>query len=136
VSRAKFGSIIRKLYTYNYPGFQSFLRRSDADCIDDGASDADWNSGGGGFYCYFPPSTPHIDDCTDAYTGLHVNCLPEEILIKIFSNLPARDIIRSVLPVCKKWYKLGYDPVLWKRLEFTYRGENSCPNMIRAVTQR
>ncbi len=68
--------------------------------------------------------------------GIHINCLPEEILIKIFSNLPARDIIRSVLPVCKKWYKLGYDPVLWKRLEFSYRSELSCPNMIRTVTQR
>lgn len=68
--------------------------------------------------------------------GLHINCLPEEILIKIFSNLAARDIIRSVLPVCRLWYKLGYDPVLWKSLEFSYRSEHSCPNMIRTVTQR
>ncbi len=34
---------------------------------------------------------------------LHINCLPEEILVKIFSYLPANTISQSVLPVCKHW---------------------------------
>ena len=91
-------------------GFQSFLRRSEGGGrAEDGASDADWSSGGGGvFYCYFPP-TPHGTfithslllqgkaicniDCPSGMVnsmvaeelmrrGLHINCLPVEILIK------------------------------------------------------
>ena len=73
------------------PGFQSFLRRNDFDYGDYDASDADWSS------FYFPTCEGEIE-CSER-RALHINCLPREILIHIFSYLSARAISKSVLPV-------------------------------------
>ena len=44
--------------------------------------------------------------------------LPAEIQLAIFSFLSARELCTSVLPVCRSWYSLGRDPVLWQHLSF------------------
>ena len=36
----------------------------------------------------------------------NINNLPPEILVHIFCKLGSTDILRSVIPVCKKWYWL------------------------------
>ena len=46
------------------------------------------------------------------------NCflsLADEIILKIFSYLPHSSISKSVM-VCRRWKKLGYDKVLWKKV--------------------
>ncbi|KAF0299697.1 F-box/LRR-repeat protein 17 [Amphibalanus amphitrite] len=44
--------------------------------------------------------------------------LPPELQLLVFSNLTARELCTSVLPVCRHWYQLGRDPVLWQHLSF------------------
>lgn len=110
-------------------GFQSFLRGGDYDGGGENMSDADWHS------FYFPAHDGETP-CGGGDSGIHINCLPEEVLVKIFSNLPAREVSRSVLPVCRYWHKLGNDAVLWKRLEFSYRSEVSFHNMMKTVSSR
>lgn len=112
-------------------GFQAFLRRNDYSYHHgyvDNDSDFDWSS----FY-YQPCDLEH--NCGEG-GSLHINCLPDEIILKIFSYLSARTISKTVLPVCKKWYKLGNDPVLWKKLEFSYIDDMSYVNMVKAVSKR
>ncbi|XP_043201525.1 F-box/LRR-repeat protein 2-like [Amphibalanus amphitrite] len=44
--------------------------------------------------------------------------LPPELQLLVFSHLTARELCTSVLPVCRHWYQLGRDPVLWQHLSF------------------
>ena len=37
------------------------------------------------------------------HNGIHINQLPDELLIKIFSYMTARTLCRCVLPVCRLW---------------------------------
>ena len=39
--------------------------------------------------------------------------LPDEILVRIFEELPLQDLV-SVTTVCKPWNYLANDDVLWK----------------------
>lgn len=51
------------------------------------------------------------------------NCfslLADEIILKIFSYLSHKSIAKSVI-VCKRWKKLGYDTVLWKKVNLQER---------------
>ncbi|KAK3085362.1 hypothetical protein FSP39_002152 [Pinctada imbricata] len=52
------------------------------------------------------------------------NILPREIILKIFSYLTTYELCVSVLPVCRTWYVIGYDPSLWQELDFI-----KCPNL-------
>lgn len=115
----------RKLQSFgcSLRGIQSILRRNEYEYGDDCPSDADWGS------FYYPVCDEQICE-----HGIHINCLPKEILLKIFSFLSARCVSQSVLPVCKYWHKLGRDPVLWKRLEFIHHSENSYAMMIKTCS--
>lgn len=44
--------------------------------------------------------------------------IPNEVLVLIFSYLSTKEIYESVLPVCRKWRKLGNHPSLWLHLNF------------------
>ena len=70
--------------------------------------------------------------------GRNINgLLSTEILIKIFSYLHnPREISRSVLPVCRLWYKLGNDSVLWKSLEFSHKSTSTHKIMVDTVKLR
>jgi hypothetical protein len=76
------------------------------------------------------------DEQYNCHGSPHINALPGEVLVKIFSFLPAHVIIQSVLPVCKYWHKLACDPVLWKRLQFACQSDNTYINMIKTVSQK
>ena len=42
--------------------------------------------------------------------------LGNELVIKIFSYLPVKDLLRSCCRVCRKWYKLSRAPELWRHV--------------------
>ncbi|KAI8380853.1 hypothetical protein BD560DRAFT_365461 [Blakeslea trispora] len=42
--------------------------------------------------------------------------LPEELLIKIFSQLPVKDLLKSAL-VCREWSRLVFDGSLWTTID-------------------
>jgi hypothetical protein len=46
-----------------------------------------------------------------------MNSLPNEILMKIFSNLNQRELL-NVARVSRSWNILSYDPLQWTRLSF------------------
>ena len=75
-------------------GFQALMRRNDYDGYAADESDADWSN------FYYHPCDDHM--CGEG-GAIHINCLPEEILVKIFSYLSACAISQTVLPVCKHW---------------------------------
>ena len=55
------------------------------------------------------------------YTYLcYINKLPDELILRIFSYLSVVQICLHVKPVCKKWRRLSYDPVLYKSLDFSW----------------
>ena len=39
---------------------------------------------------------------------------PDDILLEIFSFLPARDLL-NVIQCCQKWYRVANDDLLWKQ---------------------
>ncbi|KAK3105666.1 hypothetical protein FSP39_002961 [Pinctada imbricata] len=41
--------------------------------------------------------------------------LTDDVIVKIFSNLPSDQLCRSSR-VCERWYRLVWDPMLWKRI--------------------
>ena len=53
-----------------------------------------------------------------AVLSIHINDLPEEILLKIFSYFSAPELCRRIIPVCTAWRRIGYDPSLWTSLKF------------------
>lgn len=63
--------------------------------------------------------------------------LSTEILLKIFSYLcNPREISLKVLPVCRLWYKLGNDAMLWKSLEFSQQSLSTHKMMMDTVRLR
>ena len=88
-------------------GFQSFLRRSEGGGrAEDGASDADWSSGGGGvFYCYFPPTphgtfikySPYVQGPKKWVTlkRLHQTKLQHPHLINLHPDLHTTDLVKT-----------------------------------------
>lgn len=54
--------------------------------------------------------------------------LPDEVVLKIFSYLQARDLCRAAC-VCQRFRELANDPVLWKRL-YMEVFEYTCPILI------
>ena len=59
----------------------------------------------------------------DKSENYSLNVLPNEILFQIFSHFSGNDLVKYVLPVCKRWFEIGQDPVLWTDLTFTYKNE-------------
>lgn len=51
-------------------------------------------------------------------SGCHVNELPAEVLLHVFSFLSVEEICRSVAPVCRAWRDFAADPSLWTSLVF------------------
>ena len=41
---------------------------------------------------------------------------PDSILVDIFSYLTARELVKSVSPVCRRWRRLCYDTSLWREI--------------------
>ena len=63
--------------------------------------------------------------------------LSTEILLKIFSYLcNPREISLKILPVCRLWYKLGNDAMLWKSLEFSQQSLSTHKMMMDTVRLR
>ena len=63
--------------------------------------------------------------------------LSSEMLIKIFSYFHnPREISLTILPVCRLWYKLGNDAVLWKSLEFAHQTTSTHKIMMETVKLR
>ncbi|KAG0718073.1 F-box/LRR-repeat protein 2 [Chionoecetes opilio] len=54
-------------------------------------------------------------------TQCHINSVPREILLYIFSFLSVQELGRSVGPVCVAWRFLARDPTLWTRLVFSFQ---------------
>lgn len=46
-------------------------------------------------------------------------CLPIELLLKIFSYLSQYELCWTVALVCHRWRSYAYNPVLWKKLELS-----------------
>jgi len=107
-------------------GIQSLLRNRNG--IENRLFDDDLHSDG--YYWRYEA----IEDLN--HNGIHINQLPDELLIKIFSYMTARTLCHCVLPVCRLWYKLGNDPVLWTWLDFSYRNENTHVTMVKTVSLR
>lgn len=53
-------------------------------------------------------------------SGCHVNELPDEVLLYVFSFLSVEEVCRSVAPVCRTWRDLAADPSLWTSFAFQY----------------
>ena len=71
-------------------------------------------------------SSPNINDL-----------LSPEILIKIFSYMDdPREISLRVLPVCRLWYRLGNDAMLWKSLVFSLQSSSTYKVMMETVRLR
>ncbi|XP_018602985.1 F-box DNA helicase 1 isoform X2 [Scleropages formosus] len=80
-----------------------------------------------------------VDPLPDAHYGLlgsrhceaepsgHVNELPEEVLKVVLACLPAVDLFRSIIRVCRHWRNVVTDPMFvpWKKLYFRYRMKES-----------
>ena len=47
---------------------------------------------------------------------LVIDHLGNELVIKVFSYLPTRDLLRAVCRVNRKWYKLSRAPELWRHV--------------------
>uniref|UniRef100_M3XIZ2 F-box and leucine rich repeat protein 12 n=2 Tax=Latimeria chalumnae TaxID=7897 RepID=M3XIZ2_LATCH len=47
-----------------------------------------------------------------------IHCLPESVLLEIFTFLPVKDLLR-IGRVCKRWRRLVYDKRLWKEVDLT-----------------
>ncbi|XP_053633779.1 F-box/LRR-repeat protein 20 isoform X2 [Cherax quadricarinatus] len=64
-----------------------------------------------------------LDSQTSAVISLqgkcYISCLPNEILLHIFSFLRVRELCVSVAPVCTTWRDLAKDPTLWTHLVFS-----------------
>lgn len=46
----------------------------------------------------------------------HTTYLPEEIVVHIFSFLSQEELCKSVRFVCKRWYTITFNPLLWKKI--------------------
>lgn len=57
--------------------------------------------------------------CISSYNYSEISCLPDEILIKIFSYLSTQELCLSVAPVCRKWRQMSCDHSLWRTLDFS-----------------
>ncbi|XP_041110648.1 F-box DNA helicase 1 [Polyodon spathula] len=76
-----------------------------------------------------------VDPLPDVHFGLlgtsqcqqdpqgHISHLPEELLMSIFSHLPAQDLYQHISVVCQRWRAIVNDPLFvpWKKLYFQYR---------------
>ena len=55
----------------------------------------------------------------DRFTGEpSIMMLPNEVLSMIFSYLDVHELSTSVAPVCKDWYRIAHNPILWRKLCF------------------
>jgi F-box/leucine-rich repeat protein 7 len=55
---------------------------------------------------------------TETTNRVTLECLPNEILLKIFTYLDSKDVCLAVANVCKRWKYLTRDVTLWKNLNF------------------
>ena len=72
----------------------------------------------------------HISEIED----VNINCLPRELLQKIFTFLSQYDLCRSAACTCRLWRDLAYDPIHWQTLDF--RDKNVAPGtLIRCINR-
>jgi hypothetical protein len=48
-----------------------------------------------------------------------INDMPNEILLKIFSNIGPEELCLNIAEVCKKWNLLAKDTALWKTFSYS-----------------
>jgi hypothetical protein len=63
-------------------------------------------------------------DPTD--TTCYIDCLPDELLLRVFSFIPFQEFVSSICFVCKHWGQLSLDGSLWK--EFCRKEHNCAPS--------
>nr|XP_053645712.1 F-box/LRR-repeat protein 14-like [Cherax quadricarinatus] len=64
----------------------------------------------------------------------YITCLPNELLLHIFSFLSVPELCFSVAPVCTAWRDLAKDPILWRHLEFNFVYNTDTKREQRLVT--
>jgi len=57
-------------------------------------------------------------------SALVISDLPVEILCHIISFLTHKELLLHVVPVCRLWRELAYDPVNWQMLSFDLSNES------------
>lgn len=55
------------------------------------------------------------------FPRLHINELPQLVLLHIFCQLPLTDRLLRVALVCRYWRQLTHDPDLWRQIDFRGR---------------
>lgn len=93
----------------------------------------------------FPPSTEvspllrvssHTEVSTDEEQVPSLNALPNEMLLKIFTYIPHKELCNSVIPVCRRWYYLGLNPLLWEFIVLKNVTRKNFKRQIIAVNNR
>ncbi|GJQ69713.1 hypothetical protein Trydic_g22284 [Trypoxylus dichotomus] len=49
--------------------------------------------------------------------GIHINNLPDEVLLNIFSYFTTKQLHCDIRPVCRRWMVLAMSPILWKAID-------------------
>ncbi|XP_045597438.1 F-box/LRR-repeat protein 2 isoform X1 [Procambarus clarkii] len=75
---------------------------------------------------------PHVT-ANSARGHCYISCLPNEVLLYIFSFLSVRELCVSVAPVCTSWRALARDPTLWTHLVFTSKHRLEKEQMVRLL---
>lgn len=70
--------------------------------------------------CESPGDNGHVTT-TSSLGECHINNLPCELLLYIFSFLSVCELCISVAPVCTAWRDLAKDPSLWTHLVFSFQ---------------
>ncbi|XP_052812556.1 uncharacterized protein LOC128240101 [Mya arenaria] len=65
-----------------------------------------------------------ISSINQRFESCPIDCLPDEIMVKIFSHLSTKDLCLSCALVCGRWRNLTLDHSLWLELDFRH-----CPNL-------
>ena len=71
---------------------------------------------------YLSGVASNIRNCTSSRQSeipAPIHCLPDEVLLKIFSYFSNQDLCVYVTPVCSKWRELARDNSLWHELDFS-----------------
>lgn len=47
----------------------------------------------------------------------HIDSLPDEVLLKVFSHFDTKELYCVIRAVCRRWRVLAMSPILWKEIE-------------------
>lgn len=61
------------------------------------------------------------------------SCLPDELIVKIFSYLSTEELCLNAAKVCRKWREISHDHSLWKMLDFSSNPHLSSLNLLWVI---